>query len=59
MGKAQVAFDGTGINLTTLTGFADLIGLAKERGDITADQADLIYKFKEDPAGWWDGIGSR
>jgi len=53
MSKAATAFEGTGINLTTLTGFTDLIGLAEEKGGITAEQANMIYKFKEDPAGWW------
>ncbi len=56
MGKSKVAFEEAGLALTTLTGFTDLIGLAEERGDITAEQAASIHKFKEDPAGWWEAV---
>ncbi len=58
MGKSKTAFEEAGINLTTLTGFTDLIGLAEERSDITSEQAGMIHKFKEDPAGWWDVVSS-
>ncbi len=55
--KAIARFEDANINLTTLTGFTDLIGLAAERGYVTDSQADMIYKFKEDPAGWWELVG--
>ena len=54
--KSKAVFEEAGISLTTLTGFTNLIGLAEERGYVTAEQAVMIHSFKEDPAGWWERV---
>lgn len=55
--KSKAVFAEAGINLTTLTDFTNLIGLAEERGYVTAEQAEMIRGFKEDPASWGERVG--
>jgi orotate phosphoribosyltransferase len=52
LGKSAEVFKAAGLRLTNLTGFTDIIGLAKERGDIDAGKYDIVMEFKEDTAGW-------
>ncbi len=52
MPKAAIAFKEAGVNLTNLTGFTDLIGLAAERGDIPTDKVEVIKGFKANPVEW-------
>lgn len=55
--KADDAFKKARLNLTTLTDFTNLIGLAVERGDIKQDEFEKILEFKKGPALWWDKMG--
>lgn len=50
--KAFTTFEAAGLKLTNLTGFTDIIGLAKERGDITVENYEIVMDFKNDTAGW-------
>lgn len=50
--KSAETFKAAGLRLTNLTGFTDIIGLAKERGDIDAKKYDIVMEFKQDTAGW-------
>lgn len=52
--KSKTAFEEAQINLSTLTNYTDIIGLAAEKGYIPEDQLDVVLKFKEDPAAWGD-----
>jgi len=55
--KSVTAFSEAGLKLTTLTGFTDIIGLAKERGDIDEKKYDIVMEFKEDTASWGEKHG--
>lgn len=55
--KSAQVFGEAGLRLTNLTGFTDLIGLARERGDITEEQYDVVMDFKNDTAGWGEKHG--
>lgn len=57
MPKAVTAFSDAGVNLTTLTNYSAIIGLAAENGSIPADQLDTVLQFKEDPAAWGEKMG--
>ncbi|EKD47881.1 MAG: hypothetical protein ACD_65C00233G0002, partial [uncultured bacterium] len=57
MPKAIAAFKEGNVNLTNLTGFTDLIGLAAERGDILADKVEVIKEFKANPGEWGGRVG--
>jgi len=50
--KAISAFEAAGLKFTNLTGFTDIIGLARDRGDITPEQYDVVMDFKNDTAVW-------
>jgi len=50
--KAVAVFAEAGLKLTNLTGFTDIIGLAKERGDITPENYEIVMDFKNDTAAW-------
>lgn len=50
--KAISAFETAGLKFTNLTGFTDIIGLARDRGDITPEQYDVVMDFKNDTATW-------
>jgi len=55
--KSADRFAEADIRLTNLTGFTDIIGLARERGDITEEQYDVVMDFKDDTAGWGEKHG--
>jgi orotate phosphoribosyltransferase len=57
LAKSTARFEEAGLRLTNLTGFTDLIGLARERGDITEEMHDVVMDFKNDTAGWGDKHG--
>lgn len=50
--RAEEAFQKAGVKLHTLSDYATLIEMAKETGDITADQVELLSAWREDPAVW-------
>ncbi|MDA1060420.1 MAG: orotate phosphoribosyltransferase [bacterium] len=52
MPKAITSFKEANLNLETLTGYTDIIGLASERGVIPEEQIVTVLQFKEDPSGW-------
>lgn len=58
MPKSAVVFKEAKVNLISLTGFAELIELAAERGDISADEVEVIKKFKVDPVEWAEMYGN-
>ncbi len=55
--KAVTRFAEANINLTTLTDYTNIIGLAAENGIIPADQLETVLQFKEDPAAWGEKMG--
>jgi len=55
--KSITRFDEAGLKLSNLTGFTDLIALARERGDITEEMHDVVMDFKDDTAGWGEKHG--
>lgn len=57
LAKSADRFAEAGVRLTNLTGFTDLIGLARERGDITEELYDVVMDFKNDTAGWGEKHG--
>lgn len=44
------------LNLMTLTNFTNIIGLAKEKGTITAEEYGKIMEFKKDPKKWGESL---
>lgn len=52
--EAQEKFDEIGCHLSALTDFATLLGVAKQRKLITADQEKTLQKFTADPWHWLD-----
>lgn len=50
--KAKMRFEEANINLTTLTDYTNIIGLAAERGVIPEDQLEIVLEFKQDPSVW-------
>ncbi|MBT3864667.1 orotate phosphoribosyltransferase [Candidatus Peregrinibacteria bacterium] len=57
LAKATDRFAEAELKLTNLTGFTDLIGLARERGDITEEMYEVVMDFKNDTAGWGEKHG--
>lgn len=55
--KANQTFKDAGLNLTTLTNFSNLIGMAVERGDIQKDEYEKVLEFKKGPADWAGKMG--
>lgn len=55
--KAAARFEEADINLSTLTDYTNIIGLAAEMGAIPEDQLQLVLEFKEDPPGWGEKHG--
>lgn len=53
--KSKKAFDEANLKLHVLTGYADIIGLAAEKGFIEKDKLAVVMKFKEDPEKWLVG----
>ena len=57
LAKSAARFKEADVRLTNLTGFTDLIGLARERGDISDEMYETVMDFKEDTAGWGEKHG--
>lgn len=55
--KAIDTFKNAGLNLTTLTNFTNLIGLAAERGNIKEEELEVVLQFKDNPAEWGNKMG--
>ncbi len=49
---ADVAFEKSGVPFKSLTNYETLISLAIEKNIVTAEQKDILLKWKEDPANW-------
>jgi orotate phosphoribosyltransferase len=49
---ALAAFENTGIEYYSLTNYPVLIRLAIDKGIISADQEDILLKWRDDPANW-------
>ncbi|MDP4131614.1 MAG: orotate phosphoribosyltransferase [Bacteroidota bacterium] len=50
--QGKKAFESAGIPTKSLTDYATLIGLAVEKGIVSAVQQSALLKWREDPAGW-------
>ena len=57
LAKSADRFKEADIRLMNLTGFTDLMGLARERKDITEEQHEIVMDFKNDTAGWGEKHG--
>ncbi len=57
MVTAAENFMEAGIEAVTLTNFSTLIAEAVEKGAVTAEQADKVRQFAEDPQVWWGKVG--
>ena len=49
---AAEAFAKAGITYYSLTNYPSLIELAREKGTVSADQEDILLKWRDDPANW-------
>lgn len=49
---AAAAFEKAGIKYRSLTNYPILIELAVEKGLVTADQQDVLLKWRQDPGNW-------
>ena len=49
---AAEAFAAAGLEYRSLTNYTSLITLAVEKGLVSADQQDILLKWREDPAKW-------
>jgi orotate phosphoribosyltransferase len=49
---AAEAFAAAGLEYRSLTNYTSLISLAVEKGLVSADQQDILLKWREDPAKW-------
>jgi orotate phosphoribosyltransferase len=49
---ATEAFAAAGLEYRSLTNYMSLISLAVEKGIVSADQQDILLKWREDPAKW-------
>ena len=52
--KATENFEKAGVKLVTLSNYTELIKVAKVQGYITADDLNLLRKFKENQETWRD-----
>lgn len=50
--KADKAFAEAGVTYRSLTNYTQLIGLALEKGLISAETEQLLLQWRRDPAGW-------
>lgn len=57
LSKAEAAFKEANLNLTTLTDFVNLIGLAVTKGSIKKEEYEKVLQFKEDPQSWGKKMG--
>ncbi len=49
---ATEAFEKASVPYQSLTDYATLIGLAVEKGTVSASQQEILLKWRDDPAGW-------
>lgn len=49
---AAAAFTGAGIPHYSLTNYPSFIEMAREKGNVSAKEQDILLKWREDPAGW-------
>jgi len=49
---AATAFDAAGVELHTLTNYPDLLSLAAQKGMIKPEEAEVLLKWRSDPANW-------
>jgi len=49
---ASEAFKKAGLDFQSLTNYPVLISLAIEKGIISADQEEILLKWRDDPANW-------
>lgn len=49
---ADQAFANAGVPYRSLTNYANLISLAVEKGQVSADTEQLLLSWRNDPAGW-------
>jgi orotate phosphoribosyltransferase len=49
---ATESFSKASLTWYSLTDYTTLIGLAIEKGIVSADQEDILLKWQEDPANW-------
>jgi orotate phosphoribosyltransferase len=49
---ADEAFKNAGVSFQSLTNYNSLIGLAIEKGIVTADQENTLLNWRQDPANW-------
>ncbi len=50
--EATNAFSAEGIKIRSLTDYSTLIGLAIEKGSVSASQFETLVKWREDPSNW-------
>ncbi len=50
--EATEAFKKYGISYHSLTNYSALLDLAIERGTVSADEQDILLKWRDDPANW-------
>lgn len=50
--QAEEAIQAAGISYFSLTSYPILIQLALEKGIVTADQEDILLKWRDDPSNW-------
>ncbi|MEK7523425.1 MAG: orotate phosphoribosyltransferase [Patescibacteria group bacterium] len=55
--EAQQKFQESGLHISTLTNFSNIIGLALERGNITQEQWGKILEFRKNPRSWFSVFG--
>ncbi|KKP36450.1 orotate phosphoribosyltransferase [Candidatus Peregrinibacteria bacterium RIFOXYC2_FULL_33_13] len=55
--KSIDQFAQANINLYTLTDYTNIIGMAKEKGNIKGEEYQIVLEFKEDPAAWGGKYG--
>lgn len=55
--KMYKAFEEVGVTLHVLTDFPTLLDVARERGDITAEQYEKMLEYKADPENWAAKMG--
>lgn len=55
--EAKTRFQNAGINLSTLTNFTHIIGLAVEKGLVKAGDWEQVLEFRKDPRNWVKKIG--
>jgi orotate phosphoribosyltransferase len=50
--EAEKVFGEAGLSYTSLTNYSSLVELAIEKGIISAQQQDILLKWRENPANW-------